>query len=133
MRIEVALYAGLTQYLPSGTRNHRAILEVRNGATVREVMDQLGMPPDIRGIPVLGGKQAAADAVLKEGETLAIFPPLAGGGARTDPSGPSHSAEEGGGTPERGMRFLPHTRIRRGPTGGSACAGYAGWNVARED
>jgi molybdopterin synthase sulfur carrier subunit len=82
MRIEVALYAGLTQYLPSGTRNQRAILEVRNGATVREVMKQLGMPPDIRGIPVLGGKRAAADAVLKEGETLAIFPPLGGGGAR---------------------------------------------------
>jgi ferredoxin len=57
-------------------------------ATVREVMDQLGMPPDTRGIPVLGGKQAAADTVLKEGETLAIFPPLAGGGARTHPSGP---------------------------------------------
>jgi hypothetical protein len=58
MRIEVALYAGLTQYLPSGTRNQRAILEVRNGATVREVMKQLGMPPDTRGGTLRGRTDA---------------------------------------------------------------------------
>ncbi len=82
MRIEVALYAGLSQYLPPGAQNRRAALEVRDGATVREVMDQLGMPPDIPGIPVVNGMRAEADTVLKDGQALAIFPPLAGGGPR---------------------------------------------------
>lgn len=65
MNVHVALYAGLFRYLP---------------------------PPGRRtGKGRLNGKQAPPDTVRREGDTLAIFPPLAGGGptraaAASDPA-----------------------------------------------
>jgi hypothetical protein len=42
-------------------------------------MRQLGIPHDHPNILLVNGKQANPDTVLKDGETLAVFPPLAGG------------------------------------------------------
>ena len=83
MKIEVALYATLAKYLPPGAQNRKAAIEVKDGATVREVMDQLGIPRDLPNILLVNGRQTPEDAVLKDGVTLSIFPPLAGGSAAT--------------------------------------------------
>jgi molybdopterin converting factor small subunit len=83
MKIEIALYATLSQYLPPGAANRKAVIEVRDGVTVREVMTQLGIPQDLPNILLVNGRQAPEHTVLKDGETLSIFPPLAGG---SDPS-----------------------------------------------
>ena len=48
--------------------------------SVLDVKQQLGMPGDLPGILLLNGKQAAPDTVMREGDALAIFLPLAGGG-----------------------------------------------------
>ena len=79
MKIEVALYATLSQYLPPGAQNRKAVIEVRDGATVREVMTQLRIPQELPNILLVNGRQASEDAALKDGEALSIFPPLAGG------------------------------------------------------
>jgi sulfur carrier protein ThiS len=79
MKIEVALYATLARYLPPDAQNRKASIEVKDGATVREVMNQLGIPQDLPNILLVNGRQAPEDAILKDGETLSIFPPLAGG------------------------------------------------------
>ncbi len=81
MKIQVALYATLSQYLPPGAQNRKAAIEVKDGATVREVMTQLGIPSDLPNILLVNGRQAPETAVLKDGEALSIFPPLAGGSA----------------------------------------------------
>ncbi len=81
MKVEVALYATLTKYLPSGARSRKAVLEVRDGATVREVMNQLGIPPELPNILLVNGRQAPDTTILRDGETLSVFPPLAGGSA----------------------------------------------------
>jgi molybdopterin converting factor small subunit len=83
MKIEIALYATLSQYLPAGATNRKAVIDVRDGATVREVMTQLGIPQDLPNILLVNGRQAPEHTALKDGETLSIFPPLAGG---RDPS-----------------------------------------------
>lgn len=79
MKVEIALYATLSQYLPPGAENRKAVIDVSDGATAREIMTRLGIPQDYPNILLVNGKQAHSHAVLKDGETLAIFPPLAGG------------------------------------------------------
>jgi molybdopterin converting factor small subunit len=79
MKIEIALYATLSQYLPPGAQNRKAVIEVRDGATVREVMTQVGIPQDVPNILLVNGRQTPESTVLKDGEILTIFPPLAGG------------------------------------------------------
>jgi sulfur carrier protein len=81
MTIQVALYAGLARYLPCGAQHRTATLAVPDGATVLDVMRQLGVPDDVSCIPVVDGTRATAEAVLRDGETLSLFPPLAGGAA----------------------------------------------------
>jgi molybdopterin converting factor small subunit len=79
MKIEVALYATLTQYLPPGAQNRKAAIEVRDGATIREVMTQLGIPQNHPNMLLVNGKHAGDDTALRDGEVLSVFPPLAGG------------------------------------------------------
>ena len=79
MKIEIALYATLSQYLPPGADQRKAVIAAREGATAREIMSQLGIPQEYPNILLVNGKQANPDTVLKDGEPLAIFPPLAGG------------------------------------------------------
>jgi molybdopterin converting factor small subunit len=81
MKVEVALYATLSKYLPPGAQNRKAVIEANDGATVRAIMTQLGIPPELPNILLVNGRQAPDTAVLKDGETLSIFPPLAGGSA----------------------------------------------------
>lgn len=79
MKIQVALYATLSQYLPAGAENRKATIEVRDTATVRDVLTQLGIPQDLPNILLVNGRQAPEDTVLKDGEVVSVFPPLAGG------------------------------------------------------
>jgi len=79
MNVEVALYATLSKYLPPGAEQRKAVIAARDGATAGEIMLQLGIPQEYPNVLLVNGKQANSDTVLKDGETLAIFPPLAGG------------------------------------------------------
>jgi len=79
MKIAIALYATLSQYLPPEAQNRKAVIEVTDGATVRDVMTQLGIPRDLPNILLVDGRQAREDTALTDGQTLSIFPPLAGG------------------------------------------------------
>ena len=85
MKIQVALYATLSKYLPPGAENRKAVIQVEDGTTVREVMNRLGIPADLPNILLVNGRQAPDAAVLKDGETLSIFPPLAGGSPASRP------------------------------------------------
>ena len=79
MKVEVQLYATLSQYLPKGAQNRRAVMEFADGMTVRQVIDQLGIPTQHPNMVLVNGIHAQDDAPLKDGDILAVFPPLAGG------------------------------------------------------
>lgn len=85
MKIEVALYATLAKYLPPDAQNRKAVIEVKDGTTVRAVMDQLGIPQELPNILLVNGRQAPEGTILKDGEILSVFPPLAGGSAAAPP------------------------------------------------
>ena len=83
MRIKVRTAGNLGRYLPSGSAQNQAALEVAEGATPADVIAQLGMPADGSYLVVLNGKGVAkaerADRRLAENDDLAIMPPLRGG------------------------------------------------------
>ena len=79
MRGEVPLFATLVSFLPPGSREGAAILDVPEGSTVHDVVDRLGIPADFERVTLLNGGDSAPDAQLHPGDILTVFPPLSGG------------------------------------------------------
>jgi sulfur carrier protein len=104
VKVEIALYATLSKYLPPGAQNRKAVIEAKAGATVREVMNQLGVPPDLPIMLLVNGRQAPDGTVLKDGETVSVFPPLAGGAALAWPPLAGGCAGGGSCSPVTGAR-----------------------------
>ncbi len=80
MKIEVRLYASLERYMPGGGGcGVLRQIEVAEGTTVLELLESLHVPVDMVKLIFLNGIQAQASEVLKEGDRLGVFPPVAGG------------------------------------------------------
>jgi len=84
MKITLKLFASLAAHLPAEARfRYRMDLELEEGATVAEVIQRQGLPPGQCAIVLVDGVWVAQDEraarVLREGEVLAIWPPVAGG------------------------------------------------------
>ena len=79
MKIQLNLFASLSQFLPdqkeSGFSN---LLEIEEGTTISNLLDRLKIPREQPKIIFLNGLHADEATVLKEGDRLGIFPPLAG-------------------------------------------------------
>jgi len=73
--ISIKLFASLNRYTPDTADNY----PVRAGTTVRDLIDQLGVPvTEVKLIFVDGVKGDLASA-LNGGERVGIFPPVGGG------------------------------------------------------
>jgi molybdopterin converting factor small subunit len=79
LRIELRLYASLRKYLPGETPDGLCRVEVEEGATIRSLFAQIHIPADAPKIVFLNGIHAKGDEVLKEGDRVGAFPPVAGG------------------------------------------------------
>ena len=79
MKVQVELYATLSKFLPPGAEGRKAMVELPEGATVDDLLRHLAIPPEMAALLLVNGTHRPPEAVLKDGETLAIFPPLAGG------------------------------------------------------
>lgn len=84
MKIILKLFASLTDYLPSEARYTNVIaLDLPEATTVGAVIDQQRLPEKLVHLVLVNGHYVAPadrDAkVLAEGDTLAIWPPIAGG------------------------------------------------------
>jgi molybdopterin converting factor small subunit len=79
MKIEVRLFATLAGYLPTAPGRGPGILEVPDGSTVGVVVSSLGISEEMPAVTLVNGRDAAPEQVLKDGDVLALFPPLAGG------------------------------------------------------
>jgi sulfur-carrier protein len=80
MKIQLNLFASLTRFLPdpegAGFSN---LVEIPEGTTIEALLDQLKIPREQPKIIFLNGIHAEVNAVLKKGDRLGVFPPLAGG------------------------------------------------------
>ena len=89
MNIEVKLYAHFKHFLPSGTTTFSSFDQCCAGegmvkslgkeTTVEELVKELGIPEDIPKIVIVNDGLAEFDCVLKDGDRVSVFPPLAGG------------------------------------------------------
>ena len=79
MRIEVRLFATLVSFLPPGSRDGAALLDVPEGSTVHDIVRRLGIPADVERVTLLNGGDSAPDVPLHPGDVLTVFPPLTGG------------------------------------------------------
>lgn len=79
MRIQLNLYASLVEYLPDKARDNPNVLELSAGTTIKQLIEQLHIPPDSPRIIFLNGVHSPLEALLNDGDRLGMFPPLAGG------------------------------------------------------
>lgn len=79
MKLKVQLYALLAKYLPPNAENKTATLEFSEGITVGELLKELKIPESMPKIILVNGRHAELERALAEGDTLSIFPPIAGG------------------------------------------------------
>jgi thiamine biosynthesis protein ThiS len=84
MRITLKLYASLTPYLPPEAREgNQVALDVPQGATLADVVAPYNLPPKLVHLVLVNGTfvppAERATRALREGDVLAIWPPVAGG------------------------------------------------------
>jgi sulfur carrier protein ThiS len=84
MRVTLKLYATLTDYLPPAARtDNRVDLDLDEGATIASAIAPFNLPPRLTHLVLVNGlfvpPGERASRALREGDVLAIWPPIAGG------------------------------------------------------
>ncbi len=83
MKITLKLFATLSRHLPSGAEANAVRLEAEEGATAGELADMLGVPREAVSLVLVDGSaippEKMDETVLRDGQTLALWPPVAGG------------------------------------------------------
>jgi molybdopterin converting factor small subunit len=77
MNVNVKLFAGLRDFAP--TSDGICPVDLPDGATIDDVYELLSIPPDKPSIILVNGRHAGRDHILMDGDTLSLFPPVAGG------------------------------------------------------
>ena len=83
VQITLKLMATLTDYLPQPRQGHQITLDIAPGTSIQDVVERFRLPWKLVHLVLVNGVYIAPDQrdtrVLQEGETLAIWPPVAGG------------------------------------------------------
>lgn len=84
MKITLKLYATLGDLMPSHAVRNVAAVEVEDGATLHSIIDQYRVPRKLAHLVLINGvfvcdADRDQSGLLKEGDVLAIWPPVAGG------------------------------------------------------
>jgi molybdopterin synthase sulfur carrier subunit len=80
MKIELKLYASLGRYMPQALlEKKQGYLEVGEGTTIKALLENLKVPLETVKLIFVNGVHSKDDEVLKDGDRLGVFPPVAGG------------------------------------------------------
>jgi sulfur-carrier protein len=80
MKIELKLYASLSKYMPLALlEKKQGYLEIGQGTTIKALLQSLNVPLETVKLIFVNGVHAKDDDVLKDGDRLGVFPPVAGG------------------------------------------------------
>jgi sulfur carrier protein ThiS len=84
INITFKLFATLQDYLPAEAKKSNALsLEIAEATTVAQIVERFALPLKLVHLVLIDGKfvppAERAARRLQEGETLAIWPPVAGG------------------------------------------------------
>jgi molybdopterin converting factor small subunit len=80
MQVRVKLMAALRSKLPPGSQGGVATLAVEDGATLDALLESLGIRGGHIHLIMINGEQVTdRSRLLKDGEEVTVFPPVAGG------------------------------------------------------
>jgi len=79
LEIEIRLFANLAQLLPSGSKNKRAKITVKDEITVDELLKELKIPGNVTNVIMVNGTHQNKTTKLNEGDVVSVIPPVAGG------------------------------------------------------
>ena len=84
MKITFKLFATLTDYLPAHARQSNVMeLDVPAQASISQIIEPFALPPKLVHLVLVNGvfvqPAERLSRTLDEGDTLAIWPPIAGG------------------------------------------------------
>lgn len=84
MRITFKLYATLSDLLPNNAVRNAASIEVADDASLHSIIDAYQVPRELAHLVLINGVFVCdvdrdQSGLLKEGDVLAIWPPVAGG------------------------------------------------------
>lgn len=74
MEIEVRLFA---TFRKDRWKNKKILFE--NNVDIRDVLKSLEIKEEALGIALINGRHSESDSILKDGDVLALFPPIGGG------------------------------------------------------
>jgi molybdopterin synthase sulfur carrier subunit len=82
MQVNFKLFASLMSYLPEGAHKNVISLEVEDNITPNQLIDKYSVPKSEVHLVLVNGVyqyESDRDNPLKNNDTLAIWPPVAGG------------------------------------------------------
>lgn len=82
MEIEAKLHGTLRRHRPddaAGAPHHPFTMSMPEGATVAQLVTQLGIPEGLLNAAAVNGQSVTIDTVLQAGDSVQLFPPSAGG------------------------------------------------------
>ena len=83
MRIKLKLFVSLTPYLPAGAKGNEVEIEIGADESPEALLDRLKVPRKQAHLWLLNGHYIDPEdrmkPLMKEDDTLAIWPPVAGG------------------------------------------------------
>jgi molybdopterin converting factor small subunit len=80
MQIHVKLFANLRKNLPPGSSGSKTTLTLSDDATIMTIITQLNIPLELAQMVLVNGEQTREFArQLTDGDSVSIFPPVAGG------------------------------------------------------
>lgn len=83
MQVTLKLFASLGSFLPAGAKRNKTELDVASDTTILSLLDSHNVPREKCHLVLLNGVFHAPEergtVTLKEGDVLAVWPPVAGG------------------------------------------------------
>ncbi len=83
MKLIFKLYAGLGEYLPADAKSNTTLIDIEEQDSVLDVISQFNIPPEMIHLVLLNGvylhPEERTTPKFNEGDSLAIWPPVAGG------------------------------------------------------
>jgi molybdopterin converting factor small subunit len=79
VRVCIRLLSTYRKYLPPDVQGASYSLEVPAGTRIEELEAQLPVPSDEDQVVLINGRTPAPGQLVEEGDTIAVFPSMAGG------------------------------------------------------